>query len=226
MSTEANWGQLPTAVTLPSPHFGYAFTKRVIDIVLSVILIMLLTPAFVAIAILVKLTSPGPVFFRQERCGAGGEPFMITKFRSMVSDAEARLGGLTERAQRGEIDAVDAPAFKSANDPRVTTVGKYLRLLSLDELPQLFDVLAGHMSLVGPRPLVFQEALVLTDEHQLRHVVKPGITCIWQVSGRSRLSFEDRMAMDVEYVRRRSLWLDLVLIWSTPAAVLRRDGAC
>jgi lipopolysaccharide/colanic/teichoic acid biosynthesis glycosyltransferase len=226
MSTEANWGQTVTAAGLPSPHFGYLAMKRTIDIVLSLTLIVLLLPVLVTIALVIKLTSPGPILFRQERCGLNGKPFRMAKFRSMVTDAEAQLDELAARASRGEITTVDAPAFKSVDDPRVTPFGKHLRRLSLDELPQLFDVLAGSMSLVGPRPLVFHEARVLTEEQQVRHQVKPGLTCIWQTSGRSRMAFDARMAMDVAYVQRRSLSLDLTLIAKTPFAVFRGDGAC
>ena len=208
-----------------TPHFGYEFAKRALDIVAALILLILISPAFLVIAILVKRSSPGPVFFRQERYGLGGRPFQMLKFRTMVVDAELQAEAMRLRALNGEITAIDAPAFKSAEDPRVTPVGRVLRRFSLDEVPQFVNVLRGEMTLVGPRPLVSAEAREVPAEALVRHAVKPGLTCIWQTSGRSRVSYEERMAMDVEYVRTRSLWLDIVLILKTPLAAIRGDGA-
>jgi lipopolysaccharide/colanic/teichoic acid biosynthesis glycosyltransferase len=208
-----------------TPHFGYEFAKRALDIVAALVLLALIAPAFVVIAILVKRSSPGPVFFRQERYGLGGKPFEMLKFRTMVADAEQQAEALRLLALNGEIAAIDAPAFKSADDPRVTKVGRILRRYSLDELPQFVNVLRGEMTLVGPRPLVAAEARQVSAEALVRHSVKPGLTCIWQTSGRSRVSYDERMAMDVEYVRTRSLWLDIVLLLKTPLAAIRGDGA-
>jgi len=208
-----------------TPHFGYEFTKRALDIVAALVLLALISPAFVVIAILVKRSSPGPVFFRQERYGLGGKPFEMLKFRTMMADAEQQAEVLRLMALNGEIAAIDAPAFKSADDPRVTRVGRILRRYSLDELPQFVNVLRGEMTLVGPRPLVAAEAREVSAEALVRHSVKPGLTCIWQTAGRSRVSYDERMAMDVEYVRTRSLWLDIVLLLKTPLAAIRGDGA-
>ena len=204
---------------------GYAFSKRATDIAVSVGLILFLAPLLVAIAVLIKLDSRGPVFFRQERFGLGGKSFRMTKFRTMVVDAPDQVPVLTAKAERGEIGAVEAPAFKSKDDPRVTSVGRHLRRFSLDELPQLFDVLLGSMSLVGPRPLVARETQALSEAERSRHLVKPGLTCLWQTSRRSRVSYQERMAMDIEYTRRMSFWLDLALLLKTPLAVVRGDGA-
>lgn len=145
----------------PAAHVGYDLLKRALDVVGSATLLILLAPVLLVIIVLVKMTSPGPVFFRQERAGLRNVPFRITKFRSMYADAEARIPELRERARNGEFRVIDAPAFKAVDDPRVTKVGKFLRKSSLDELPQLFDVLVGNMSLVGPRPLVLAEAELL-----------------------------------------------------------------
>lgn len=210
----------------PEPHPGYQLGKRVMDVVLAGAVLIALSPVMLVVALLVKATSPGPVLFRQERCGLRGMPFGMLKFRTMVVDAEARLDEVTEAARQGALSTVDAPAFKSVDDPRVTFIGKYLRRFSVDELPQLLNVVRGDMSLVGPRPLVFAEAQLLPEGPRIRHAVPPGITCIWQTSGRSRLSYDTRMAMDIEYVERRSLRLDAWLLLKTPLAVLSGDGAC
>ena len=204
---------------------GYAFAKRLTDIAVSLGLILFLAPLLVTIAVLIKVTSPGPVLFRQERFGKGGKSFLMTKFRTMVVDAPDRLAELAAQAARGEIEAVNGPAFKSKRDPRVTSVGKHLRRFSLDELPQLFDVLSGSMSLVGPRPLVASETAALSEAERVRHLVKPGLTCLWQTSRRSRISYQERLAMDIEYTQRMSFWLDLAVLLRTPLAVFRGDGA-
>jgi len=208
------------------PHRGYRLGKRAMDITIAGTALLVLSPFLLLVALLVKATSPGPVLFRQERCGLRGTAFDMLKFRTMVEDAEARLDEVSEAARQGVHRTVDAPVFKSVDDPRVTTVGRYLRRFSIDELPQLINVIRGEMSLVGPRPLVFAEAQLLPEGPRIRHSVPPGVTCIWQTSGRSRLSYETRMAMDIEYVERRSLRLDVALLLKTPLAVLSGDGAC
>jgi lipopolysaccharide/colanic/teichoic acid biosynthesis glycosyltransferase len=208
-----------------APHAGYEVAKRALDVVAAFALLIVASPALLAIALAVKWTSPGPVFFRQERYGLGGQPFSMLKFRTMVADAEQQAEALRAAALNGEIRAIDAPAFKSADDPRVTAVGRVLRRYSLDEIPQFLNVLKGDMTLVGPRPLVAAEALRVPADATVRHSVKPGLTCIWQTSGRSRVSYDERMAMDVEYVRTRSLKLDLILLLKTPLAAIRGDGA-
>ena len=149
----------------------------------------------------------------------------MLKFRTMIDGAEQQADALRIAALNGEFRAVDAPAFKSADDPRVTAVGRFLRRYSLDEIPQFLNVLRGEMTLVGPRPLVATEARQLPLEATVRHSVKPGLTCIWQTSGRSRVSYQERMAMDVKYVQTRSLKLDIILLLKTPLAAIRGDGA-
>lgn len=204
-------------VAEPSPV--YFALKRAVDVVAAVALLALLAPLMLTLAIAVKLTSPGPVFFTQERCGLRARRFYVLKFRSMRRDAESR------KHEVRALDVTNGPTFKSPVDPRVTAVGRMMRRYSLDELPQLWHVLTGDMSLVGPRPLVTQETLELPSWALARLAVKPGLTCIWQVSGRSLIPFEEWMELDVEYVRSRSLWLDLKLLIKTPAAVLTGRGA-
>jgi exopolysaccharide production protein ExoY len=186
------------------------------DVLGAAVLLILLSPVFLVVAVLVRATSPGPVFFRHERLGMHGRPFRVLKFRSMYTGA--RLSA----AER----AVFESRFKLANDPRVTPVGRVLRKLSLDELPQLVNVLRGEMSLVGPRPIVRDELDQLYGEAgALLLTVRPGLTGLWQVSGRSTLSYERRIALDLEYVERHSLLFDLALIARTPWVVLRGRGA-
>jgi exopolysaccharide biosynthesis polyprenyl glycosylphosphotransferase len=210
----------------PSPHFGYTWSKRGIDIVAASALLLLLSPLLLLACIAIKLTSPGPLFFRQERYGRGGRTFRIWKLRTMVAEAEDRIAEAQEHlSAHGHDSNHHGPAFKSKDDPRVTPLGRVLRRTSLDEIPQLFNVLQGSMSLVGPRPLVRAEVDELTPEQVRRHAVKPGITCIWQTSGRSRVPYEQRMQMDLAYVDHRSLWLDLWLLLKTPLSVLKGDGA-
>lgn len=182
---------------------------------------LLLSPLLVAIAAIVKFSSPGPVLFRQRRVGINGRPFEMLKFRSMVIDAEARLAEL-QAAQR---DAGNAVMFKMKDDPRVTPIGRFIRRFSLDELPQLFNVLGGSMSLVGPRPPLPRETDVYDSHVHRRFLVKPGITGLWQVSGRSNLSWEDTVRLDLYYVENWSMTGDLVILWRTAKAVLGSDGA-
>ena len=193
--------------------------KRVIDILGALIALVLLAPAMVGIALLIRLSSRGPVIFSQLRGGQGGVPFRIYKFRTMVIDAEDRKQELLQRNER------NGPAFKLRNDPRVTGIGRLLRRSSLDELPQFFNVLVGEMSLVGPRPLPVEECLASQDWHLRRLAVKPGITCIWQVSGRDDSCFDSWMRQDIEYIQRHSLLLDITLLFKTIPAVLSRRGA-
>jgi exopolysaccharide biosynthesis polyprenyl glycosylphosphotransferase len=197
------------------------FSKRAFDVVSSTTLILLLSPLLAAAAIGVRLSTPGAVLFRQDRVGLNGSHFEMLKFRSMVVDAEMQLVALQE-AKRDEGNSV---MFKMKNDPRVTPIGGFLRRFSLDELPQLFNVLGGSMSLVGPRPPLDRE--VASYEHHVhrRFLVKPGITGLWQVSGRSNLSWEDTVRLDLYYVENWSITGDLVILWRTARAVLARDGA-
>ncbi len=194
--------------------------KRAMDIVGAGIGLVVVGPIMVAVALAIKLTSRGPVLFVQDRHGLGGREFAIFKFRTMIVNAEELKSGL-----RGSSEQ-DGPAFKLKCDPRVTRLGSFLRRTSIDELPQLFNILKGEMSLVGPRPLPCDESAACEPWQKQRLSVTPGLTCIWQVKGRSRVSFTEWMRMDLEYVRSRSLRHDLKLLLQTVHAVLLRKGAC
>ncbi|HEX5270896.1 MAG TPA: sugar transferase, partial [Gemmataceae bacterium] len=193
--------------------------KRAIDVLGSAVGLVLLLPVLAAAAVAVRLSSPGPIFFAQRRSGLGGRPFRMYKFRSMVVDAEARKAALMARNEQ------DGPAFKIKHDPRVTRVGRFLRATSIDELPQLWNVLKGDMSLVGPRPLPVAEADACDLWQRRRLDVTPGLTCIWQVRGRGKASFADWVRMDLEYIRSQSLPQDLRLLLLTGPAVVLRKGA-
>lgn len=193
--------------------------KRVFDIVGGAILLALTLPAWLIVGLLIKLDSSGPVFFSQERVGLHGRRFRFYKFRSMYVDAEHRLEQLREHNE------VDGPVFKIRRDPRITRVGGFLRRTSLDELPQLINVLQGSMSLVGPRPAVPREVASYRPSDMIRLAVKPGITCLWQVRGRSNVDFDTWMAYDREYVQGMSLGLDLAILAQTVWAVLSCRGA-
>jgi exopolysaccharide biosynthesis polyprenyl glycosylphosphotransferase len=207
--------------TVVSPRVSpvYLSVKRLMDIVGAGLGLVLLSPLFAAIAVAIKLDSPGPVLFTQMRAGKGGKPFRFYKFRSMRADAE-RL-----RKSLDHMNQASGPVFKLRDDPRITRVGAVLRRFSLDELPQLFNVLKGDMSLVGPRPPLLEEVARYEPRHLRRLAVTPGITCIWQVSGRSDIPFERWVEMDVEYIQNRSLLLDLKLLLLTIPAVLSGRGA-
>jgi lipopolysaccharide/colanic/teichoic acid biosynthesis glycosyltransferase len=197
----------------------FNFSKRSIDLLFALILIVLLAPVILVIAAAIKLDTPGPVFFRQRRCGLGGHEFFMFKFRSMVADAAQR------QDQLQHLNQVDGPIFKIENDPRLTRAGKILRKFSLDEIPQLFNILKGEMSFVGPRPLARQELKYEPAWSEARLQVKPGLTGLWQVSGRSDTSFRDWVAMDKYYAMHQSLALDLKILFKTPFNVLLGSGA-
>jgi len=188
-------------------------------VAVALALLVVLSPVMAVVAVLIKLTSRGPVLFRQLRAGLNGRPFVMYKFRTMWDGAEELRPALAAMNEK------DGPIFKIADDPRLTPIGRFLRRSSLDELPQLFNVLAGEMALVGPRPMWLPEARQATGPARLRTVVKPGLTCLWQISGRSELSYEDWMLLDLYYVRHRSLLLDLLILLQTPPAVLSARGA-
>lgn len=194
--------------------------KRAFDIVGSAALILLLSPVLIAVALAVKLTSPGPVLFKHTRIGQNGEPFTMLKFRSMVPNADAQLAQLL--AEQGTSDQ---PLFKVQNDPRITPVGRFIRKYSLDELPQLFNALWGTMSLVGPRPQVEGEVALYDNSAARRLLVKPGLTGLWQVSGRSNLSWDDSLRLDLYYVENWSLTGDIIVLYRTIRAVVAPDGA-
>jgi len=194
--------------------------KRILDIAVSFVLLVLLSPLFVIVALLIKLTSYGPVFFAQERIGLNKRRFLTYKFRTMIPNAERMM------AEIEHLNEVSGPVFKIKNDPRLTRFGKFLRRASLDELPQLFNVLKGDMSLVGPRPMAVRDYEGFNEDWQRRRFsVRPGITCLWQVNGRNEIPFHRWMEMDMQYIEKWSLWLDLVILARTIPAVLRGSGA-
>jgi exopolysaccharide biosynthesis polyprenyl glycosylphosphotransferase len=196
------------------------FFKRVLDTVVSFAAILLLTPLFLIVGLWIRFTSPGPVFFVQERVGLNKRRFRLYKFRTMVADAEKRL------AELEQLNEVSGPVFKIKNDPRITPIGKFLRKTSIDELPQLINVLKGDMSLVGPRPLPVRDYEGFDEDwHRRRFSVRPGITCLWQVNGRSNTSFDKWMKLDMEYIDKWSLALDLKILLKTIPAVLNGSGA-
>jgi len=211
----------PPPLTALSPCWmtWQSSVKRAFDIAIAAILLLALLPLFALIALLIKLDSRGPVLFRQMRSGKDGKPFVFLKFRGMVADAEQR------RAELEALNEKDGPIFKMRRDPRVTRVGRVLRRTSLDELPQLWNVLRGDMSLVGPRPPLPEEVARYAPWQRGRLAVRPGLTGLWQVSGRSLLGFEQMVALDLEYIARWSLALDLGIMLRTIAAVLCMRGA-
>jgi exopolysaccharide biosynthesis polyprenyl glycosylphosphotransferase len=199
---------------------GYETGKRALDITLTGLGLLVLTPFFMVVALLVRMDSPGPVLFTQTRIGRNGEPFRCWKFRSMFVDAEQRKSDLLALNEMA-----GGTTFKMKRDPRITRVGRLIRKASIDELPQLWNVLIGDMSLVGPRPPLPQEVVGYTAHERQRLAVKPGITCIWQVSGRSDIPFQEQVLLDIEYIEKRSFWLDLALLLRTIPAVLLGRGA-
>jgi exopolysaccharide biosynthesis polyprenyl glycosylphosphotransferase len=203
----------------PRLHGGIRVVKELVDRVGALALLLLFGPVLLAVALCVRITSRGPVLFRQVRVGRDGREFRIFKFRSMYVDAEARL------AELRHLNEYDGVLFKMRDDPRVTPVGRWLRRFSLDELPQLLNVLAGQMSLVGPRPPLPSEVAAYADDVRRRLAVKPGMTGLWQVSGRSDLPWEEAVRLDLRYVENWSLSLDLVILLRTMTAVVRSSGA-
>lgn len=194
--------------------------KRAIDIVSSVVLLVLLFPLFVLVGAVIKLTSPGRIFFRQERVGLNKRRFFILKFRTMVDGAERMMSALED------LNEASGPVFKIKNDPRTTFVGTFLRRTSIDELPQLVNVLMGDMSLVGPRPLPLRDYEGFNEDWQRRRfTVRPGITCLWQVNGRGSIPFDRWMELDIQYLNDWSLWLDIKILARTIPAVLKGTGA-
>ncbi len=193
--------------------------KRAFDLVAASLALAVLSPVLITIGLLVRLTSRGPALFTQTRIGVNGREFRIVKFRTMCADAEQKLAAL---AAANESDGL---LFKMREDPRITRIGRVLRRFSLDELPQLLNVVTGSMSLVGPRPPLPDEVARYGDDVRRRLLVKPGITGLWQISGRSDLSWEESVRLDLRYVEDWSLSLDLQVLWKTARAVMRADGA-
>jgi lipopolysaccharide/colanic/teichoic acid biosynthesis glycosyltransferase len=198
--------------------------KRCTDLVLATLLLVPVLPVLLVLFVLVRVTSSGPALFRQVRVGADGRPFVLLKFRSMYHGADERTHReYVTRLLRGHVEAEDG-LYKLMDDDRVTPVGGFLRRFSLDELPQLLNVVRGDMSLVGPRPALPWEVAMFPAWARSRFDVRPGITGLWQVSGRNRLTMLAGLELDVEYVAQRSLWLDVVILFRTLPAVLRRGG--
>ena len=209
---------LLTFSTTPSDEF-LLLIRRAMDIVFSVFLIVTTLPVMLIAALSIRATSSGPVLFRQKRSGLHGRPFVMYKFRSMTDDAEQR------RVEMEAINEMDGPVFKSSHDPRITSVGKFLRRFSIDELPQLYNVLVGDMSLVGPRPPLPEEVQRYERWQRRRLSMKPGITCLWQISGRNQVGFDEWMRLDLNYIDNWSLLLDLTILLKTVPVVLLGKGA-
>jgi exopolysaccharide biosynthesis polyprenyl glycosylphosphotransferase len=212
----------PVLVFRSTPEASWqGLVKGVLDFVGALLALVVSAVPFIIVAIVIRLTSKGPVLFRQKRAGLNGQPFTMYKFRTMVSDAEQR------KQELAALNEMSGPVFKVTNDPRVTPIGRFLRRYSVDELPQLLNVLRGDMSLVGPRPLPVDEVKQFSDmAHRRRLSVKPGITCLWQISGRNNVSdFKEWVRLDLEYIDNWSLWLDLKILLRTIPAVLTGAGA-
>lgn len=197
----------------------YRFFKRASDIVLSSSALVVLSPVLLAVALMIKMEDGGSVFYIQERTGLRGRTFRMYKFRSMCADAEKMHAALLKRNE------LDGPAFKMKNDPRVTKVGRFIRRTSIDELPQLVNIIKGEMSIVGPRPLPTYEAAQCNEYQNQRLLVKPGLTCYWQCCGRNDISFDEWIELDLKYIREAGAWTDWKLICRTIGAVVRSDGA-
>jgi exopolysaccharide biosynthesis polyprenyl glycosylphosphotransferase len=212
---------IPMVTIRSGPQDGWQLlAKRLIDICGSAVLLLAAAPLLLVVALLIKLDSPGPILFSQERVGLHKRRFKLIKFRTMVNGAE-RQQPLLEH-----LNEADGPVFKIRDDPRITRLGKFLRRFSIDELPQLFNVLKGEMSLVGPRPLPVRDVeRIAVQWHKRRLSMKPGVTCLWQVNGRSDVSFEHWVDMDLEYIDKWTLGLDLKILLKTIPVVLRGAGA-
>ena len=212
---------VPVPVPVPMRRDGFylSFGKRLLDIVGALFAMLVLAPVMVLIALLVKLESRGPVMYKSIRIGKDGRPFLFLKFRSMVDGADRNRHSLSH------LNEMDGPTFKISRDPRVTRIGRLLRVTSIDEIPQFLNVLRGEMSLVGPRPPIPEEVAQYEPWQCRRLDVRPGITCLWQISGRSTLSFKEWMRLDLEYIKHQSFWLDLRILLRTIPAVLSREGA-
>jgi exopolysaccharide biosynthesis polyprenyl glycosylphosphotransferase len=212
---------IPLVTIQSGPQDGWQLlSKRLIDIIASTVLLVLLAPLFIAVVLLIKWDSPGPVFFGQERVGLNKRRFRMLKFRTMLKGSDHQQCALEH------LNEAEGPVFKIKNDPRITRIGAFLRRFSIDELPQLVNVLKGEMSLVGPRPLPVRDVERIDVQwHKRRFSIKPGITCLWQVNGRSNIAFNDWVRMDLDYIDKWSLGLDLLILVKTIPAVLRGPGA-
>jgi exopolysaccharide biosynthesis polyprenyl glycosylphosphotransferase len=198
---------------------GYYFLKRIIDIVCSLFGIVILSPILIITALAIKLESKGPIIFSQDRVGWHGNIFKMYKFRSMVQNAERLIDELKD------YNEMSGPMFKMKNDPRITKIGKFIRKTSIDELPHLFNVLKGEMSLVGPRPNLLREVCKFNEYQKQKLISKPGLTCYWQVMGRNNIDFDDWIELDIKYIKDRNTWLDIKLIFKTFFVLFGDDNA-
>ena len=212
------WHRIATKANLPTPP-SYIAAKRLLDILASSILIVIFAPMMLLVALAIKLTSPGPIFFSQWRLGLHAKPFRMLKFRSMHAYAQDEHGLIQY------LNEADGPVFKIRDDPRVTRLGKFLRRSSIDELPQLFNVFLGQMSLVGPRPPIPDEALHYSSAERCRLLVTPGMTCLWQICGRSSIPYSEWILLDLYYVEHRRFLLDLSILMRTLPVVIAAKGA-
>ena len=206
--------------TNSSKKFAYRATKRILDILLSSIALIILFPVFLLIGIFIKIDSKGPVFFAHNRIGKSGKLIHIYKFRTMVPDAEAMIQDFDEKMMKEFKEN-----YKLKNDPRITKVGKFLRKTSLDELPQIWNILIGDLSIVGPRPVIKEELEKYGKNKNKFLSIIPGLTGYWQANGRSTTTYEDRMKMELYYVDNRSLWLDVKIFFKTIISVFKKEGA-
>ncbi len=200
-------------------HSTFFRAKRIIDIVFSSLALIILSPLFLFVAMAIRIDSKGKIIFAQLRTGKDGKPFTMYKFRSMYEDAEERHKELLA------LNEMDGPVFKIARDPRITRVGRFIRKSSIDELPQLINILKGEMSIVGPRPLAVYEAKKLNKHENMRHLIKPGLTCYWQISGRNDITFAKWIELDFKYIQKMSIWTDTKIVLRTIIVVLFRKGA-
>lgn len=212
-------GAVATGDVVLNDTLAYIAGKRLFDLSVGLLAFVFVIPIVPLIALMIKLDSPGPVFYRQDRIGRGGRPFRFYKFRSMYREADRRRTELESRNEQ------EGPVFKIKADPRITPVGQFLRRSSVDEIPQILNVLRGDMSIVGPRPPLPVEVARYQPWHRRRLDVKPGITCLWQIAGRSQIGFDEWMRLDMEYLRTRSLRTDLAIFLKTLPAVMARRGA-
>lgn len=217
-AAERKYAQYRDDTFIPKRIF-YRLTKRGFDVLGSLFGLVILTPVFLIIAVAIRMEDRGHAFYRQNRNGLNGKVFRMYKFRSMCMDAERMHQSLLKKNE------LDGPAFKLKNDPRVTKVGRFIRRTSLDELPQLVNILKGEMSFVGPRPLPTYETEKCNDYQKQRMLVKPGLTCYWQCSGRNNISFEEWIELDLKYIKEASIWVDFKILCKTIVSVINGDGA-
>lgn len=210
---------LNTGLEFGKKSIGFYFVKRSFDVIASLLGLTLFSPLFLVTAVAIVAEDGGPVFYVQERNGVDGKVFRMYKFRSMCKDAEKMHQNLLQRNE------LDGPAFKMKNDPRLTKVGRFLRRTSIDELPQLVNILKGEMSVVGPRPLPTYETAQCNTYQRQRLLVKPGLTCYWQCSGRNNMPFEQWIELDLKYIREQNIWIDFKIILKTAVSVVKGEGA-